>query len=167
MFRPARWHRSTAGTDPERPIVPHPLRAAAAIVGAVDAVSPDGRLGRSDAQLEVEVIRGALEDASLTIADVDCLMTTNGMMGSLELGERLGVRGRFTDSTMTGGSSFEVHVEHAAAAIAAGLCAVAVIVYAATPRGGRKDRKSVVSGKRGSIRVDLGGRRFFKHKIHN
>src|SRR3546814_6731345 len=66
MFHPARWHRSTAGTDPERPIVPHPLRAAAAIVGAVDAVSPDGRLGRSDAQLEVEVIRGALEDASLT-----------------------------------------------------------------------------------------------------
>src|SRR3546814_13682176 len=59
------------------------------------------------------------------------------MMGSLELGERLGVRGRFTDSTMTGGSSFEVHVEHAAAAIAAGLCEVAVIVYAATPRGGK------------------------------
>src|SRR3546814_3628911 len=88
MFRPARWHRSTAGTDPERPIVPHPLRAAAAIVGAVDAVSPDGRLGRSDAQLEVEVIRGALEDASLTIADVDCLMTTNGMMGSPEPGDR-------------------------------------------------------------------------------
>src|SRR3546814_1880411 len=38
---------------------------------------------------------------------------------------------------MTGGSSFEVHVEHAAAAIAAGLCEVAVIVYAATPRGGK------------------------------
>src|SRR3546814_13194865 len=72
MFRPARWHRSTAGTDPERPIVPHPLRAAAAIVGAVDAVSPDGRLGRSDAQLEVEVIRGALEAASLTLAHVHC-----------------------------------------------------------------------------------------------
>src|SRR3546814_18812328 len=88
MFRPARWHRSTAGTDPERPIVPHPLRAAAAIVGAVDAVSPDGRLGRSDAQLEVEVIRGALEDASLTIADVHCLMQPHGMMGSLELRAR-------------------------------------------------------------------------------
>ncbi|HET7720419.1 MAG TPA: hypothetical protein VFK43_10665, partial [Acidimicrobiales bacterium] len=113
------------------------LRGAAAIVGAVDAVSPTGALGRTDAQLEVEVIRGALDDAGLSIADVDCLMTTNGLMGSLELGERLGVRGRFTDSTMTGGSSFEVHVEHAAAAIAAGLCEVAVIVYAATPRGGK------------------------------
>ena len=35
---------------------------------------------------------------------------------------------------MTGGSSYEVHVEHAAAAIAAGLCDVVVSVYAATPR---------------------------------
>ena len=38
---------------------------------------------------------------------------------------------------MTGGSSFEVHVEHAAAAIAAGLCDVVVGVYAATPRSDR------------------------------
>ncbi len=112
------------------------LRGAAAIVGAVDAASPDGQLGRTVAQLEVEMIRGALDDAGLTITEVDCVMSTNGMMASLELGERLGVRGRFTDSTMTGGSSFEVHVEHAAAAIAAGLCEVAVIVYAATPRSG-------------------------------
>src|SRR3546814_14430748 len=82
--------------------------------------SPDGSLGRSDAQLEVEVIRGALEDASLTIADVDCLMTTNGMMGALELGERLGARGRFTDSTMEGGSRFEVYVQHGDACLAAG-----------------------------------------------
>jgi acetyl-CoA acetyltransferase len=59
------------------------------------------------------------------------------MMASLDLAERLGVRGRFTDSTMTGGSSFEVHVEHAAVAIAHGLCDVAVIVYAATPRSGK------------------------------
>ena len=94
------------------------LRGAAAIVGAVDAASPDGQLGRTVAQLEVEMIRGALDDAGLTITEVDCVMSTNGMMASLELGERLGVRGRFTDSTMTGGSSFEVHVEHAAAAIA-------------------------------------------------
>ena len=37
-----------------------------------------------------------------------------------------------------GGSSFEVHVEHAAAAIAAGLCDVVVGVYASTPRGDRR-----------------------------
>ena len=42
---------------------------------------------------------------------------------------------------MTGGSSYELHVEHAAAAIAAGLCDVVVGVYAATPRGDRARRR--------------------------
>jgi acetyl-CoA acetyltransferase len=117
--------------------VAHPLRGAAAIVGAVDAVSPTGALDRPVPKLEVDMIAAALEDAGLTIADVDAVISNNGMMASLDLAERLGVRGRFTDSTMTGGSSFEVHVEHAAAAIANGLCDVAVIVYAATPRSGK------------------------------
>ena len=34
---------------------------------------------------------------------------------------------------MTGGSSYEVHIEHAAAAIAAGVCDVVVSVYAVDP----------------------------------
>ena len=42
---------------------------------------------------------------------------------------------------MTGGSSYEVHVEHAAAAIAAGVCDVVVSVYAATPRSDRSRRR--------------------------
>ena len=112
------------------------LRGAAAIVGAVDAVSATGSLDRTVEQLEVDMIAAALDDSGLTIGDVDCVMSNNGMMASLDLAERLGVQGRFTDSTMTGGSSFEVFVEHAAAAIAAGLCETAVIVYAATPRAG-------------------------------
>jgi acetyl-CoA acetyltransferase len=53
------------------------------------------------------------------------------------LAEYLGVHPTFTESTMTGGSSYEVHIEHAAAAIAAGLCEVVVSVYAATPRSDR------------------------------
>ena len=56
----------------------------------------------------------------------------------MELAEYLGIQPRWTDSTQTGGSSFEIHVEHAAAAIALGLCDVAVIVYARTPRSDRK-----------------------------
>ncbi len=114
----------------------HSLRGAAAIVGAVDATSPSGTLDRTVDQLELDMVRDALDDAGIPLGEVDAVFTTNGMMASLDLAERLGVRGRFTDSTMTGGSSFEVHVEHATAAIAAGLCDVAVIVYAATPRQG-------------------------------
>ncbi|CAN5812744.1 thiolase [soil metagenome] len=111
------------------------LRAKAAIVGVADAVSPTGMLEGTTRALEVRMIREALDDAGLTLADVDGLFTnlSAGWAPSLELAEYLGISPRWTDSTQTGGSSFEVHVEHAAAAIALGLCDVAVIVYAATP----------------------------------
>jgi acetyl-CoA acetyltransferase len=77
------------------------------------------------------MIAEALNDAGLSLSDVDgvCHATS-----SMQLAEYIGIHPTFTDSTNTGGSSFEVHVEHAAAAIAAGLCDVVVGVYAATPR---------------------------------
>jgi len=116
------------------------MRAKAAIVGVADAVSPTGELEGSVRALEVQVIREALDDAGLTIADVDgiCCATSAGWAPSMELAEYLGVAPRWTDSTVTGGSSFEIHVEHAAAAIALGLCDVAVVVYAATPKSSFK-----------------------------
>lgn len=117
------------------------LRGAAAIVGVSDAVSPTGELEGTDRALETQVIREALDDAGLSIGDVDGIFTASGAgwAHSLELAEYLGITApRWTDSTQAGGASYEVHVEHAAAAIALGLCDVAVSVYAATPRGARK-----------------------------
>jgi acetyl-CoA acetyltransferase len=55
-------------------------------------------------------------------------------MASAELAEYLRIIPRWTDTTMTGGSSFEVLVEHAALALEAGRCDVALIVYAENPR---------------------------------
>ena len=111
------------------------LRGAAAIVGVADDVSPTGELDRSGRELEVAMILDALEDAGLTLADVDGVCHAESAVG---LAEYLGIHPTFTESTMTGGSSYEVHLEHAAAAIAAGLCDVVVSVYAATPRGDRR-----------------------------
>ena len=111
------------------------LRGAAAIVGVVDDVSPTGELAGHGRALEVEMVQRALDDAGLGLADVDGVCHAES---SMALAEYLGIHPRFTDSTMTGGSSFEVHVEHAAAAIAAGLCEVVIGVYAATPRSDRK-----------------------------
>jgi acetyl-CoA acetyltransferase len=62
---------------------------------------------------------------------------------SMGMAEYLGVHPRFTDSTMTGGSSYEVHLEHAASAIAAGVCDVVVSVYASTPRSDRTRKRSM------------------------
>ena len=109
-------------------------RGKAAIVGAVDLASPTGKLGRSVRALEVEMIRAALDDAGLALGDVDAVCSATGMMASMELAEYLRIQPRWTDNTMTGGSSFEVYVDHAAAAIAAGQCEVVAVVYAQTPR---------------------------------
>ena len=110
------------------------LRGAAAIVGVADDVSPTGELDRFGRALEVAMVLDALDDAGLTLADVDGVCHPESAVG---FAEYLGVHPTFTESTMTGGSGFEVHVEHAAAAIAAGVCDVVVSVYAATPRSDR------------------------------
>ena len=111
------------------------MRGAAALVGVADVASPTGELDLNGRALEVAMVEAALADAGLTLDDVDGVCHP---MSSMLFAEYLGVHPRFTDSTMTGGSSFEVHLEHAAAAINAGLCDVVVDVYAATPRSDRR-----------------------------
>ena len=111
------------------------LRGAAAIVGVADDASPTGELELSGRALETAMIVAALDDAGLTIADVDGVCHVGS---SVAMAEYLGIHPRYTDSTSTGGSSYEIHVEHAAAAINAGLADVIVSVYASTPRSDRK-----------------------------
>ena len=84
-------------------------------------------------QIHAESARGALADAGLSINDVDAYFTSGvGPIGVLTVAEHLNLRPRYLDSTSIGGSSFVAHVTHAAAAIAAGLCEVALITYAST-----------------------------------
>jgi len=112
------------------------LRGKTAIVGVADAVSPTGELELTGRALEAAVIKEALDDAGLAVDDVDGVCV--GGFNPAGLAEYLGIHPRFVECTMVGGSSYEVHLEHAAAAIAAGLCEVVVSVYASTPRSDRK-----------------------------
>lgn len=91
---------------------------------------------KSVAQLHAECARGALLDAGLTKDDVDgyfCAGDAPGM-GPLSMVDYMNLRVRHVDSTDTGGSSYLVHVAHAAEAIAAGKCSVALITLAGRPR---------------------------------
>jgi len=91
---------------------------------------------KSTAQLHAEVANGALADAGLSKSDVDgyfCAGDAPGL-GPLSMVDYLGLRVRHVDSTETGGSSYIVHVAHAAEAIAAGHCNVALITLAGRPR---------------------------------
>jgi acetyl-CoA acetyltransferase len=115
------------------------MRGAAAVVGVADLASPTGELELSGRALEVAMVEAALADAGLTLADVDGVCHP---MSSMTFAEYLGIHPRFTESTLVGGSSFEVHLEHAAAAIAAGVCDVVIDVYASTPRSDRRRQVS-------------------------
>src|SRR5271170_4071202 len=88
------------------------------------------------AQIHAQVAKGALEDAGLTKDDVDgyfCAGDAPGL-GPMSMVEYMGLKPHHVDSTDTGGSSYLLHVSHAAQAIAAGKCKVALITLAGRPR---------------------------------
>ncbi len=91
---------------------------------------------KSLAQLHAESAKGALEDAGLGKGDVDgyfCAGDAPGL-GPLSMADYMGLKLRHMDSTDSGGSSYIIHVGHAAEAIALGKCNVALITLAGRPR---------------------------------
>ena len=112
------------------------MTGSAAIVGVAE--SDLGVVGpKTVLQLQAQATKAALEDAGLTLRDVDAIYTAGmdwGWAPSMLLAEYLGIRPSVTDSTNIGGSSFEAHVGHAATMIAAGKCEVALIAYGSTQR---------------------------------
>jgi len=80
----------------------------------------------------VQGIQRALADAGLEKRAIDgylCAGMNGGPVEAIALAEYLGIKHRYIDGTMTGGSSFEFHVQHAAAAIREGLCDTALVSY--------------------------------------
>ena len=109
---------------------------AIAIAGVAESDLGDAAPGTRPVDLMAQAAVRALADAGLEPGDVDGLFaaTTQAPMATLLLGEYLGIRPRFSDSTQVGGSSFVAHLQHAAAAIGAGLCDVALVAYGSTQR---------------------------------
>jgi len=117
----------------------HPLRDA-----------PD----KSTPQLHAECAQGALADAGLTHDDIDgyfCAGDAPGF-GAMSMIDYMGLKNvRHMDSTETGGSSYLIHVGHAAQAIAEGKCKVALITLAGRPRQGQGGRGFGGGGKPGQL----------------
>jgi acetyl-CoA acetyltransferase len=112
------------------------VRGRAAIVGAAESDLGEVGPGFTPLDLIGQATDRALTDAGLEKKDVDGLFSASVyyQMPTLSAGEYLGIRPRYSDATMMGGSSFVSHLLHAAAAIEAGLCEVALITYASTQR---------------------------------
>ena len=111
-------------------------RGSVAIVGAAESDIGAVAALMSPIDLMAQGIHRALADAGLNLRDVDGLFcaTTQARTSAMSLVEYLGLPNAYTDSTIVGGSSFEIHVAHAQAALEAGLCKVAVVTYGSTQR---------------------------------
>lgn len=111
------------------------IRNKAYIAGAYEHPTRHA-IDKSTPQLHAEVAKGALEDAGLTKDDVDayyCAGDAPGL-GGLSMVEYMGLQVQHIDTTEMGGSSYVAHIGHAAAAIAAGKCNVALITLAGRPK---------------------------------
>ena len=117
------------------------LKRACAIAGVAESrlgVVPDSTV----MTLQAEAMVAALAEAGLEKSDVDAVFSSGnwGRLPQLQVAEYLGIWPSYSDNTSVGGASFEFHLGHAAAAIQAGLCKVAIIVYGSTQRSRRERR---------------------------
>ena len=94
------------------------LRYKTAIVGAAETsqlgVIPD----MSETQLHIDAAINAMRDADIDASQIDGVSAT---MNPATLAHYLGIVPDWVDNTSVGGTSFLIHMRHAAAAIASGL----------------------------------------------
>ncbi len=135
------------------------LRARTSVVGVGEDGVGLALPGSTPLDLMAGATRAALDDAGLQMSDIDGLFTASAyyQLPALNVGEYLGIRPRHSDSTAVGGSSFVSHVGHAAAAIATGLCDVALVVYGSTQRS---DAGRLISQSEGSPHENPYGPRY-------
>ena len=93
-----------------------------------------GRLpNHSTLQLHIEAARNAVADAGLTMKDIDGIATVSAP-GPVQVAHALGIYPDWVDGTGVGGTSFLLHVRHAAAAIRAGYAQDVLITHGESGR---------------------------------
>ena len=106
------------------------------IVGVAESAL--GVTGKTIPELQTEAALAALADAGLRLEDVDALFTNGiGRFPAALMAEYLGIFPTWTDSTMAGGSSYEIFVARAAEAVRSGHAEVALIAYGSNQRSAR------------------------------
>ena len=104
-------------------------------------------LGHAGGLTEQEIIAQAackaVARSGLEMKDIDGILTSSltSPWWVMRMAEYLGIRPRFSDSTMFGGSSFIADLKVAALAIAAGECENVLVCYGSTPRSAPSSSK--------------------------
>ena len=107
------------------------LRYKAAIVGASETTELGSIPDKTAFQLHVDAAVNAINDCGIDKNEIDGIATT---MSPASLAHYLGIVPKWIDNTQVGGTSFLVHVRHAAAAIASGLCETVLVSMAQSGR---------------------------------
>lgn len=124
------------------------LRGRVAIAGVGHA-----GLGAAHGYTEMEILAQAatraVADAGLTMADIDGLATasSSATMWSMPVAEYLGLRPRFIEASMLGGSSFIAHLLPAILALEAGQCNAVLVCYGSTQKTAAFGRKEGVKAR--------------------
>lgn len=118
-----------------------------AIVGAAETDELGTLPDVSEIELHARAAFNTLEDAKLTVGDIDGIATAG--QSPIAVAHYLGIEPAWMDGTGVGGASFMLHVRHAAAAIAAGLCTTVLVTHGQSGRsrvggaGGGRGRDSL------------------------
>lgn len=111
------------------------LRSKAAIAG-VGLYGLGEAPGETHLEIMARAVNSALDEAGLSLRDVDGLFTSNmnNLLAGVSVAEYLGIVPKFTDATNFGGSAFVAFLQSATMAIASGMCDVALICYGSNQR---------------------------------
>lgn len=125
------------------------VRGAVAIVGAAETTELGRIPGVSALQLHADAARNAIADCGVSPSDIDGMACAG--QSPVAVASYLGITPTFLEGTSIGGGSFMLHVRHAAAAIAAGMCEVVLITH------GESGRSRIGSGRWGADAQSLQG----------
>lgn len=113
------------------------LRGSSAIVGVGLFGCGEAR-GFSEVEIAVQASLDAIKDADMKVSDIDGVIVASAsdFMPTLAFAEHLGIKPKFADSNMVGGSSFVGHLLVASMALQSGVCNAVLVAYGSTQRTG-------------------------------
>ena len=107
------------------------LRYKVAVVGAAETTKLGIIPDMSTRQLTMDAALNAMADCGIEKSQIDGVAST---INPAEVARYMGIVPRWVDNTSLGGTSYLMHVRHAAAAIATGLCNTVLVAMGASGR---------------------------------
>jgi acetyl-CoA acetyltransferase len=103
------------------------VRGQVAIIGAAETTELGRMPGMSAIALHADAARNAIADCGIDKDEIDGIACAG--QSPVAVAHYLGLTPNYVDGTSVGGCSFMLHVRHASAAIAAGMCDVVLVTH--------------------------------------